>query len=162
MDNANLTEADKKHFNSALVSMGNLYDKRNTLAHQYFKAAPEGNGVIFSITHVKGGTTPLDTPWAKADFETKGSALNGMMATATQMRDALTGRTFTFPKRHHHLWGQMMYEDRSDVWQPTPRNIGPALWAGIQQNQPQSLPGSDPDPANPKTDDKTPDTPQEK
>jgi hypothetical protein len=63
--NSSLTDADKEHFDSELIQMGNMYERRNTLAHQYFKPAPAGDGVVFSIVHVKGGAAPLETPWTK-------------------------------------------------------------------------------------------------
>src|SRR5437764_14681223 len=66
-----LVGADKELFNADLTKMGNLYDSRNTLAHQYFKPAPNGDGIVFAMVHVKGGAAPQETPWTKADFETK-------------------------------------------------------------------------------------------
>ena len=64
-----MTDADKEQFDGELIKMGNLYERRNTLAHQYFKPAAAGDGVIFSIVHIKGGAAPLETPWTKKDFD---------------------------------------------------------------------------------------------
>jgi hypothetical protein len=47
--NSGLTDADREKLDDELQKMVNLYGHRNTLAHQYFKLAPNGDGVIFSI-----------------------------------------------------------------------------------------------------------------
>jgi hypothetical protein len=92
--NSSLTDHDKEQFDIELVKIGNLYERRNTLAHQYFKLAPNGDGVIFSIVKIKGGTAPLETPWTKKEFDDQDTMLEGMLATATRLKVALIGRTF--------------------------------------------------------------------
>jgi hypothetical protein len=159
VNNSNLTGSDKEKFNIELTKIGNLYDRRNTLAHQHFRPAQNGDGVIFSIVHAKGGAAPLETPWTKKTFNDDDTELDGMLVTATRLKDALTGGTFAI---QGHLWlTQSWYEQGI----PLPmRNISsPALW-DYQSHQPRSLHDSQErseHQSNPKTPAQTPDKPQE-
>jgi hypothetical protein len=150
---SNLSDQDKELYDSKLIGIGNLYEKRNTLAHQPFKPAPEGDGVVFSIVHVKSGTMPVETPWKKRDFEAKGAAIEGFISAATELRTALTGSSFTI-KRDDMPW----LTAARGWWPPTQQQFSPALWNYLSQ-QTQSAPDLNPDPANQKKDDQTPDIP---
>ena len=44
---SNLSDQDKERYDAALVGMGDLYGKRNTLAHQPFKSAANGDVLSF-------------------------------------------------------------------------------------------------------------------
>ena len=80
-----------------------MYDDRNTIAHQYFKLAAAGDGIIFSVVHVNGGAAPIEMPWTKTKFDDLDNLLEGLMATATRLRGALTDGTFVL-RRHDLNW----------------------------------------------------------
>jgi hypothetical protein len=120
----NLPEQDKAQFNDELTKIGNLYEKRNTLSHQYFKTAPNGDGVVFLIVHTKGGAAPLETPWTKTDFDEKGKIADNLMATAVRLKSALTDGTFVL-QRHNPNW--INWFGQADIPLPMQHTMSPAL-----------------------------------
>jgi hypothetical protein len=155
--NSSLTDSDKEQFVAELTKMGNLYSDRNTIAHQYFKLAPAGDGIIFSIVHVKGGTAPLETPWTKTKFDDLDNLLDGLMATATRLRIALIGGTFVL-RRHDLNWLDVFGQAYTPL--PMQHMISPALHDSLS-HQTQSPPDSSPHPTSPQATGKTPEEPRE-
>jgi hypothetical protein len=154
--NSSLADPDKEQFDSELVKMRNLYERRNTLAHQYFKPAPAGDGVIFSIVKIKGGAAPLETPWTKQEFDDLDNLLEVMLATATRLRVALTDGTFVLQRRDLN-W--LNWFGQADSPLPMRSTMSPALLDYLSP-PPQSPPDSHP--ANPGKIAQTPESPQEK
>ncbi len=148
--NSSLTNSEKEHFDTELIQMGKLYDDRNTIAHQYFKLAQAGDGIIFSIVHIKGGAAPLETPWTKTKFDQLDNLLNGMLATASCLRGALTDGTFVL-QQHDLNWINVF--GQADVPLPIRHIMSPALHDSLSR-QTQSHPDSSPHPTNPQATEK--------
>jgi hypothetical protein len=157
--NSSLPDSDKEQFDTELRKMGNLYGDRNTIAHQYFKLAPAGDGIIFSIVHMNGGAAPLETPWTKTKFDELDNLLEGMLATATRLRVALTDGTFMLQRRDlswlHWFGGQ------ADTPLPMRHTMSPALHDSLSRPT-QSPPDSGLHLTSPKATEKTPEEPPEK
>jgi hypothetical protein len=158
VNTSNLPEQDKAQFNDELTKIGNLYEKRNTLSHQYFKTAPNGDGVVFLIVHTKGGAAPLETPWTKTDFDEKGKIADNLMATAVRLKSALTDGTFVL-QRHNPNW--INWFGQADIPLPMQHTMSPALHDHLSRPT-QSPLDSDRHPTSPQAIGKTPEEPQEK
>src|SRR6202022_4721900 len=130
----------------------------NTIAHQYFKLAPAGDGIVFSIVHLKGGATPLETPWTKTKFDALDTLIEGLLETATRLRGALTDGTFVL-QQHAPNW--INWFGQADIPLPMRHTISPALHDHLSHT-PQSHPDSSPHPTNPQTTERMPEEPPEK
>jgi hypothetical protein len=161
--NSSLADSDKEQFESELLKMADLYGDRNTIAHQYFKLAPDDDGIIFSIVPRKGGPAPLETPWTKTKFDELDNLLEGLLVTAMRLRGALTNETFVLQRHDPEHRNLNWLEVFGQAYTPPPMQhiMSPALHDSLNL-QIQSPPDSSLHPTSPQATEKTPDKPLQK
>jgi hypothetical protein len=84
------TDEERKRYLKLIKTISDRSADRNLIAHEWFCADSDGDGVKFSIVKAKGKFELPDTRWTVADFVTKCDELNdfflGLVALEEQLK----------------------------------------------------------------------------